>query len=107
MHYYSLSDICLHMKRKRIRVVQTINELLGMTPEQYSDVLSVTLAGYNTALVKGFDLMCEYSAQRVSFLRRNTLCEINGDNLELCGLSADAVQVTGEIRSVCYSEVGV
>ena len=94
------------MKTKRITIARTINEFLGITPEQYAASLHVTLTDSRYALLRSFDTVLAYTASSVIVKRGSLVCEVEGENLQLFGLSEDTVRIEGSIFSVTYREAG-
>lgn len=102
----SCVSYALYMSRKKIALVQTVNEMLGIDPESYSHMLHVTITDSDTVLVQGFERVCEYNDRCASFLKDTLLCEISGEGLYMSGVAQDTARIRGEIHSVTYSEVG-
>ena len=91
-------------RKKTVKIAQTVNELLGLSPEVYTERLTLTISSNRCALVSHYDRVCEYTCTCAAFLADNILCEIRGENLQLYGIAQDAAKVSGTIISVTYTE---
>ena len=98
--------IFFHMKTKHIKLARTINELMGITPEDYTRSLHVTVSDNAHVFIRGFDALVSYTSGSVAVRKDQIICEVEGENITLFGVSEDAIRIEGCIFSVTYREAG-
>ncbi len=90
-------------KKKRImRGMSRINEILEMPAEVVSDIPKISILGFKEMLIENYKNIIEYESFYIKVNTHIGVINVNGFNLNLIQMNQDDMKITGKIDSIDF-----